>query len=123
MTEAGRDAGSVYLRAWDDYEFHSLKLTASTTSGLGHIGFRTRSRQALERRVAALKNSGFEIGWTDGDLGHGPAYRCKDPDGHVIELYYDTRWYEPPPELRPSLKNQAQRYPRAGRQRPTSRST
>ena len=36
----------------------------------------------------------------------------------MIELYYETEWYEAPPELRPSLKNQAQRYPGARRQRP-----
>jgi len=28
-----------------------------------------RSPQALERRVAALKGSGFDIGWVDGDMG------------------------------------------------------
>ena len=42
---------------------------------------RTRSPQALERRAAALKGSGFDIGWTDGDLGHGKTFVCKDPDG------------------------------------------
>ncbi len=36
------------------------------------------------------------------------------PDGHVIELYYETEWYEPPPELKPALKNQAQRFPARG---------
>ncbi len=90
MTESGREGDSVYLRGWDDYEHHSLKLTGSKASGLGHMAFRTRSPQALERRVAALKGSGFDVGWTDGDLGHGPAFRCRDPDGHVIELYYET---------------------------------
>ncbi len=29
MTESGREGGSVYLRGWDDYEFHTLKLTAA----------------------------------------------------------------------------------------------
>ena len=38
LTESGRDGDSVYLRAWDDYEFHSLKLTASNTTGVGHVG-------------------------------------------------------------------------------------
>ena len=38
----------------------------------------------------------------------------KDPDGHRFELYYDTEWYEAPPELKPALKNQAQRYPARG---------
>jgi catechol 2,3-dioxygenase len=114
LTESGREGDSVYLRGWDDYEHHSLKLTGSKSSGLGHMAFRTRSPQALERRVAALQGSGFDIGWTDGDMGHGPAFRCRDPDGHVIELYYETTWYEAPPALKPALKNQAQRYPARG---------
>ena len=32
----------------------------------------------------------------------------------MIELYYETEWYHPPPELKPALKNQAQRYPARG---------
>jgi catechol 2,3-dioxygenase len=114
MTESGRQGDSVYLRGWDDYERHSLKLTASKLPGMGHMAFRTRSQQALERRAAALKDSGFDIGWTNGDLGHGPAFLCQDPDGHNIELYYETEWYEAPPELRPALKNQAQKAPARG---------
>ncbi len=55
MTVSGEKGDSVYLRGWDDYERHSLQLTASHTSGLGHAAFRTRSPQALERRVAALR--------------------------------------------------------------------
>ena len=114
MTISGRKGESVYLRGWDDYERASLKLTASKTSGLGHMALRTRSPQALERRVAALKGSGHDIGWIDGDIGHGPAFVCQDPDGHKIELYYETEWYAAPPELKPALKNQAQRFPARG---------
>ena len=47
-------------------------------------------------------------------FAHGPAFVCQDPDGHKIELYYETQWYQAPPELRPSLKNQAQRFPARG---------
>ena len=68
MTETGREGNSVYFHAYDDYERHSLKLTASKLPGMGHVAYRTRSPQALERRVAALKGSGFDIGWNDGDL-------------------------------------------------------
>src|ERR1700722_6428603 len=114
MTESGREGDSVFLRGWDDYERYSLKLTASKTSGMGHMAFRTRSPQALERRAAALKGSEFDMGWTEGDLGHGAALLCQDPDGHKIELYYETEWYQAPAELKPSLKNQAQRYPARG---------
>ena len=93
LTESGRQGDSVYLRGWDDYEHHTLKLTTAKKPGMGHMAFRTRSPQALERRVA---------------------FRCEDPDGHVIELYYETEWYAAPPELRPALKNQAQRFPARG---------
>src|SRR5579862_759572 len=114
MTETARRGDSVYLRGWDDYEHHTLKLSAAKTNGIRHMALRTRSQQALERRVAALKGSGYEIGWNDGDLGHGPAFVFHDPDGHVVEIYYETEWYVPPPELRPALKNQAQRFPARG---------
>src|ERR1700722_13249936 len=117
MTESGREGDSVYLRAYDDYERHTLKLTAAKLPGMGHAAFRARSPEALERRVAALKGTEFAEGWNDGDLCHGPAFVCRDPDGHKIELYYETQWYEAPAELRPSLKNQAQRFPARGRKR------
>ena len=114
MTQSGEKGDSIYLRGYDDYERYTLKLTASKTNGMGHVAYRTRSPQALERRAAALKGSGFDVGWSDGDLGQGKTFVCKDPDGHVIELYYDTEWYEPPPDQKPALKNQAQRFPARG---------
>jgi len=30
LTESGRRGDSVYLRGWDDYERHTLKLTAAS---------------------------------------------------------------------------------------------
>src|SRR6202049_99156 len=81
MTETARKGDSVYLRGWDDYEHHTLKLTGSKTSGMNHISFRSLSPPALEGRVAGLKCSGYDIGWTEGDLGHGPAFVCDAPDG------------------------------------------
>ena len=101
---------SVFLRGWGDYQAYCLKLTESDTSGLEHMALRTWSPEALERRVAAVEAAGLGLGWIDGDHGHGPAYRCTDPDGHVFELLYELERYTPPPQLRPSLKNQPQRY-------------
>jgi catechol 2,3-dioxygenase len=110
LTPSGRDADSVYLRAWDDYEFHTLKLTRSDTTGMAHCGYRTSSEAALHRRVAVIEKMGLGIGWTDGDLGHGPSYRFRSPDGHVFELYWETKKYAAPDGERPALKNVAQRY-------------
>jgi catechol 2,3-dioxygenase len=110
LSESGREGDSVYLRAFDDYEFHTLKLTAAGTTGIRHAGYRTSSAEALKRRVAAIERLGAGIGWGDGDLGHGPAYRFRDPDGHVFELYWETKRYEATTAERPALKNQAQRF-------------
>ena len=65
------------------------------------MALRTWSPEALERRVAAVEAAGLGLGWSEGDVGHGPAYRCTDPDGHVFELLYEVERYTPPPELRP----------------------
>ena len=114
MTEAGRRGNSVYLRGWDDYEHHTLKLTESKVAGMGHFAYRASSPEALDRRVRVIDASGLGKGWHDGDLGHGRAYAFTTPDGHNLEIYYETEWYQPPPELKPALKNQAQRFPARG---------
>jgi catechol 2,3-dioxygenase len=89
MIESGQKGDSVYLRGWDDYEHHSLQLTASAKPGIGHYAVRASSPQALQRRVAALEKSGLGKGWNDENVGHGPG-------------------------LRPALKNQASRTPNRG---------
>lgn len=114
LTENGAEGDSVYLRTWDDYEHHSLKLTAAATTGVGRTSVRASSPEALQRRVATLKQMGAGIGWEDGDLGIGPTYAFRDPDGHEFEIYWETERYRPPPELQPALKNQAQAYPARG---------
>jgi len=106
--------GSVYLRGWDDYEHHTLKLTAAPQPGLGHFAFRVRSPEVLARRVKLLEQSGLGQGWVEDEHGHGPAYRFTTPDGHPMELYYETVWYSPSEATRPALKNQASRFPGKG---------
>src|SRR5439155_2725906 len=110
MEQESIEGQSVYLRGWGDYLRYSLKLTESSRAGLGHVALRAWSPEALERRVAAVEAAGLGVGWIDGDVGHGPAYRCTDPDGHVFELYYEAERYTPPEHLRPSWRNQPQRY-------------
>ena len=114
MTESGRRGESVYLRGWDDYEHHTLKLSAAKIAGMGHFAYRSSSPEALQRRVAVIEKAGLGKGWTEGDLGHGPAYAFTTSDGHNMEIYYETEWYQAPPELKPALKNQAQRFPARG---------
>jgi catechol 2,3-dioxygenase len=114
MEVSGESGDSLYLRGFGDYERASLKLTAAAQAGVGHLAYRTQSPEALARRVAALEAAGVDGGWLASDLGHGPAYSFLDPDGHRLELFYESERYEAPAELRPALKNQPQRYPGRG---------
>src|SRR3954470_2905845 len=94
-----------YLRGWGDYQRWSLKLVASDTSGMGVLGLRAWSPEALERRVAAVEATGLGEGWTDGDLGRGRSYRFRDPDGHRFDLYPQGERYEPPEDRAPAHRN------------------
>ena len=114
MDEVGRRGDSVYLHAWDDYERFTIKLTARDTAGIGRTYLRAAGPDALQRRVDALEALGAGGRWVEDELGIGPIYLTEDPDGHEIGLYWETERYVPPPELVPSLKNQAARFPGRG---------
>ena len=40
LEETGRMGNSVYLKAWDEYDHHSLILTKSNTAGLVHLALK-----------------------------------------------------------------------------------
>jgi catechol 2,3-dioxygenase len=110
MQIESRSGQSVFLRGWGEYQPYGLKLTESALPGLGHTALRAWSPEALERRVQAIEATGLGDGWSEGDHGHGPAYQFRDPDGHRMELFYESERYQPPEELRPRLKNVPQRH-------------
>ena len=103
-------ARSVYLRAYGDYATSTVKLTEAKQPGVGCISWRAVSPEALDRRAAAIEAAGLGIGWTQGDFGRGKAYRFHDPDGHVMEIYYDETRYRAPDHLRSTLKNLPMKY-------------
>ncbi|MGW0822892.1 catechol 2,3-dioxygenase [Streptomyces sp. NPDC002845] len=114
LTENGRSGDSVYLRTWDDYEHHSLVLTAHSTSGIRRTALRAAGEEALQRRVRELENTGHAGRWVKDEPGIGPLYVTTDPDGHEVALYWESEWYQAPPDLRPGLKNQPQAKPGHG---------
>lgn len=114
LSETERDGDSVYLRAYEDFYHHSLKVTYRETPALGHVSWRASSPQALERRVAALEASGLGKGWIDGDKGHGRAYQFTTPDGHPQEILWDVDYYEAPEALKTPLMNRPQKRPTHG---------
>jgi catechol 2,3-dioxygenase len=114
LEESGREGQSVYLRAYEDFYHHTLKITESPQAGMGHVAWRTTSPQALERRARAIEATGLGKGWSDGDQGHGRAYQFTDPDGHNMEILWDVEYYKAPPEKQTELLNRPQKRPLRG---------
>jgi catechol 2,3-dioxygenase len=65
LHETGRAGDSVYLRAWGDYESHTLKLTANRTSASATSDCACATKSTL-RFVARLEANG-----APGALGRG----------------------------------------------------
>jgi catechol 2,3-dioxygenase len=114
MSISDTKGDSVYLRAYDDYEHHTLKLTAHKHAGMGHFAWRAMSEKALERRVKAIEKTGQGIGWHDGDLGHGKTYAYRTPDGHNCEIYFDSHKYKAGEHDKSALKNTSSKFPGHG---------
>ncbi len=109
LSISARQNDSVYLRAWGDYEFATLKLTAAKAPGLGHFALRTSDDETLDQLATHLQQQGIQGQWIESDPAHGRAFRFPSPDGHAVELYYETRFFEAPPNQATHLKNNPQK--------------
>jgi catechol 2,3-dioxygenase len=114
MQETERRGRSAYLRTYEERYHHSLKITEAPEAGVGHIAWRARSPQALERRVAAIEAEGLGQGWSDGDAGHGRAYRFTTPEGHPMEIFWEVAYARTPAGQGTNLLNRPQRRPSNG---------
>lgn len=106
----GRVGDSVYLRAWGDYALHTLQLTASRASGVGHVAFRVKSADILASMVEYMKANGVRGEWCEPEFGHGRAFRFASPDSHPLEIYYETERFVPQGNQVPGFKNLPQRF-------------
>ena len=95
------------------YPAHGSTISVSeiSISGVPEPG---REVQGLDRRVAAIEETGLGIGWSNGDFGHGRCYRFHDPESHDMEIYYDEQKYDPPEDLKSTLKNLPMKFPKDG---------
>ncbi len=90
MDETARVEQSVFLRAYEEFYHHSLKITEAAQPGLGHVAWRCTSPQALQRRAQAIEASDLGRGWVEDELGHGPAYQFATPAGHLMEIFWEV---------------------------------
>src|SRR2546428_12039670 len=70
LEESGRDGRSIYLRAYEDFYHHTLKLTEADGPGLGHVAWRAASEEALQAGGHGHPAPGG--GGGSGERGPGP---------------------------------------------------
>jgi catechol 2,3-dioxygenase len=109
------DDDHVFLRAWQDWDHHTLVLTRSGVSGLEHAAWRVDGPDALGEFEAQLKGLGIETTWVEGgtgvSLGHGDALRFTSPAGIPTELFWEVDRYVERDEMMISkLPSHPQRY-------------
>jgi catechol 2,3-dioxygenase len=114
MSVSGREGDSVYLRAYEDWYHHSLKVTYREQPGVGRTTWRTSSPQALARRTTALTEVGLSVDWRDGDRGQGPTADFVSPSGHTHSLLWDIEYYAAPDDQASRLLSRPQRRPLKG---------
>ena len=105
-------ADQVFLRAWQDWDHHTLVLTRAEESSLGHIGWRVEGPQDLVSHERALMAMGVEVEWMAGSIGHGDALRFRTPGAGIpIELYWEVeRFRATDPRLISRLPSHPQRF-------------
>jgi catechol 2,3-dioxygenase len=110
LREVHRDAKSVYLHTWDDYQSWTVRLVRRDAAGVGRTYLRAASPQAIGRLVSVIGSHKT----VDDAYGLGEVVLFTDPDGHELGLYWDVERYRADDSDRPALKNQAAAYPGRG---------
>lgn len=113
LEEVARADGTVYLRAWGEFEHHSLSLTAGPEAGVDHIGWRAGAGADVGAYEESLAAAGAEVERIDAgrELGQGAAIRFDLPmgGGHPFEIYFDVDKPLAPEGRRSRLKNNSAR--------------
>jgi catechol 2,3-dioxygenase len=100
--------GTHYLRAWGDFEHHTLSITAGETSYIDHIGWKAKRREDVANFARLLEDAGTEVRWIAAgeEAGQGEAIRFELPSGHRFEIYFDMEKPQAEDGRKSVLKNQ-----------------
>lgn len=85
--------GRVYLKAWDEFDHHSIILRQADTPGLDFMGFKVADERTLRRLSEDVAAFGLEIEERPaGDmLATGRRVSFVAPTGHRIELFAEKQ--------------------------------
>ena len=94
LDEVGRSEGRVYLKAWDEYDHHSLVLQQAESPGLDHFAFKVKDEDDLAKYEKKIEQFGCTIKRVSKGtrLAEGEAIRFELPTGHHMELYHEIEF-------------------------------
>jgi 3,4-dihydroxyphenylacetate 2,3-dioxygenase len=95
MIESERTDDTVYLRGWEEHGHHSLVLRTAAEPAVGHVAFRMRDEDDLERLAETCEAGGIRVEWYGSEPHHGRALRLADPLGIPLEFFYAMEPVEP----------------------------
>lgn len=100
--------GVHYLRAWGDFEHHTMSIAAGPESRIDHISWKAKRPEDVNNFATLLRDAGVEVEEVEAgrETGQGNAIRFELPSQHTFEIYFDMD--KPVPDLhrRAVLKNQ-----------------
>lgn len=108
--------GVHYLRAWGDFEHHTLSLTAGSEARIDHIAWKAKRREDVKNFAVLLEDAGVEVSKIESGVeeGQGEAIRFQLPSGHIFEIYFDMEKTKADSERKAALKNQTYKAWRKG---------
>ncbi|WP_226037535.1 VOC family protein [Aquibacillus saliphilus] len=108
--------GTVYLRAWGDFEHHTLSIREGSESCVDHIAWKAKREEDVEKFAELLAFSGTEVTWVkEGEeAGQGSAIRFQLPSQHTFEIYFKMDKPLADEDRRSVLKNQTYKSWRKG---------
>ena len=91
LQETGRMGDSVYFKAWDEFDHHSIILTKSNSSGIGHLAFKVETIDDLayyEKKIEEFGCTTTRIS-KGTRLAEGESVHFILPTGQHCELYHE----------------------------------
>ena len=91
--------GRVYLRAWDEFDRHSIVLRPADIPGMDYVGFKVASEDDLEGFAHRIEAHGIKLSETPAGEQPGLGRRLSFvvPSGHRIELFAEMALSEDGP--------------------------
>lgn len=93
FVETEREADRLYLRAYEEWEHHSVVLRAAPSAGVGHMAFRVGRPSDLDALFEMASRAGLPTRWVQPgeERGQGRALRLQDPFGLPLEFYHEVK--------------------------------